>query len=91
MGTTDNLPLTCSVPVFGRVVYGIGRNAAYEAARRGDFPVIEVGGLKRVPVRIALRTVVGEGSDIAPLLARFRDAENEKRALIRGEVQPAAA
>jgi excisionase family DNA binding protein len=27
---------------------GIGRNAAYEAARRGDFPVIKIG--KRIVV-----------------------------------------
>ena len=80
MNTTDDLPLTVSVPMFGRIVYGIGRNAAYDAARRGDFPVCEIGGLKRVPVRIALKAVVGEGADITPLLARFRDAEKQKHA-----------
>jgi hypothetical protein len=74
MSTANDFPLTVSVPVYGRVVFGIGRNASYEAARRGDFPVIEIGGLKRVPLRIALKAVAGEG-DIVELLARFRNAE----------------
>jgi excisionase family DNA binding protein len=28
---------------------GLNRNAAYEAARRGDFPTIRIGKLIRVP------------------------------------------
>lgn len=42
-------PKTVSVPEAGRWL-GIGRNAAYEAARRGDLPVIRIGRLLRVPV-----------------------------------------
>jgi hypothetical protein len=30
------------------ILLGIGRNAAYEAARRGDFPIIKIG--KRIVV-----------------------------------------
>ena len=41
---------TISVPEAGRRFYGIGKNASYEAAARGDIPVIQVGRLKRVPV-----------------------------------------
>jgi excisionase family DNA binding protein len=40
---------TVSVPEAGRLL-GIGRNAAYEAARRGDIPTIRIGRLLRVPV-----------------------------------------
>ena len=40
---------TVSVPEAGRWL-GIGRNASYEAARRGDIPTIRIGRLLRVPV-----------------------------------------
>jgi excisionase family DNA binding protein len=40
-----------SVPEAGKLL-GIGRNAAYEAARRGDIPTIKIG--KRVVVPTAL-------------------------------------
>jgi excisionase family DNA binding protein len=45
----DEPPKTLSVPEAGRWL-GIGRNAAYEAARRGDIPTIRIGRLLRVPV-----------------------------------------
>ena len=41
---------TISVPEAGKQYYGIGKNASYEAARRGEILVIQVGRLKRVPV-----------------------------------------
>jgi excisionase family DNA binding protein len=40
---------TMSVPEAGRWL-GLGRNASYEAARRGDIPTIKIGRLIRVPV-----------------------------------------
>jgi excisionase family DNA binding protein len=40
---------TVSVPEAGKWL-GIGRNAAYEAARRGEIPTIKIGRLLRVPV-----------------------------------------
>lgn len=40
---------TISVPDAG-VRLGIGRNASYEAARRGDIPVIRIGHRLRVPL-----------------------------------------
>jgi hypothetical protein len=43
-------PKTVSVPEAGRKWLGIGRNASYEAARRGDIPTIRIGRLLRVPV-----------------------------------------
>jgi hypothetical protein len=43
-------PKTISVPTAGRTYYGIGKNLAYDAARRGEIPTIRVGRLLRVPV-----------------------------------------
>ena len=43
-------PKSISVPRAGRVYLDIGRDASYEAARRGDIPVIRIGRLLRVPV-----------------------------------------
>jgi len=44
-------PLTMSVPDAGKQYFGLSRNAAYDAAARGDIPVIRIGRLLRVPVR----------------------------------------
>jgi hypothetical protein len=33
-----------TVPDAGQKYFGLSRNAAYEAARRGDLPVIRIGG-----------------------------------------------
>jgi excisionase family DNA binding protein len=41
---------TMTVPEAGREYFGLSRNAAYEAARRGDIPTIRIGKLLRVPV-----------------------------------------
>jgi hypothetical protein len=76
MTAIDDLPLTVSVPVFGRVVYNLGRNASYDAAKLGQIPTIQIGGVKRVPVRVALRPLIADGADIGALLARFRELEN---------------
>ena len=43
-------PKTISVPDAGRIYFGLGRNASYDAAKRGDIPIIKVGRLLRVPV-----------------------------------------
>ncbi|MGL3107081.1 helix-turn-helix domain-containing protein [Bradyrhizobium sp. BR 1432] len=43
-----NQPLTYSVPEAGKRA-GLGRNAAYAAARRGEIPVIRFGSKMRVP------------------------------------------
>ncbi|AUC97073.1 hypothetical protein CWS35_24630 [Bradyrhizobium sp. SK17] len=49
---------TASVPDVGRIVFGLGRNASYDAARRGDIPTIEIGRLKKVPTAM-LRKQLG--------------------------------
>jgi excisionase family DNA binding protein len=40
--------LVMTVPEAG-VKLGLGRNASYEAAQRGDIPTIRIGRLLRVP------------------------------------------
>ncbi len=56
----DNIK-TLSVPVAGKRYFDLGRNASYEAARRGDLPVIRIGGRLRVPV-VALERMLNEAS-----------------------------
>ena len=43
-------PKTISVPEAGRKYFGLGKNASYEAAARGDMPVLRFGKRLRVPV-----------------------------------------
>jgi hypothetical protein len=52
-------PLTMSVPDAGKRYFGLSRNAAYDAAARGDIPTIRIGRLLRVPVR-ALEAMLNE-------------------------------
>jgi Helix-turn-helix domain len=47
----ENAPLTLSVPQAGKQYFGLSRNAAYDAAARGEIPTIRIGRLLRVPVR----------------------------------------
>jgi hypothetical protein len=58
---TDKAPLTISVPEAGKRYFGLSRNAAYDAAARGDLPVIKIGRLLRVPVR-ALEAMLDQAS-----------------------------
>lgn len=41
---------TLTVPEAGEIYFGLSRNAAYEAVKRGEIPVIRIGRLLRVPV-----------------------------------------
>ena len=41
---------TISVPEAGRLFFGLGRNAAYLAAQKGDISTIKIGGRIVVPV-----------------------------------------
>jgi hypothetical protein len=41
--------LAYSIPEAGAKI-GLGRNASYAAAKRGEWPVLEVGGKKIVPI-----------------------------------------
>ncbi|MCW7545435.1 helix-turn-helix domain-containing protein [Aurantimonas litoralis] len=55
---------TISVPDAGAVFFGLGRNAAYDAAKSGEIPTIRIGGRIVVPVaklaeKVGLRTSIG--------------------------------
>lgn len=55
---------TISVPDAGKLFFGLARNAAYDAAERGDFETIKVGGRILVPVvplaaKLGLRARIG--------------------------------
>jgi hypothetical protein len=52
-------PKTLSVPEAGRRYFDLGRNASYDAARRGEIPTIRIGSRIRVPI-IALERMLAE-------------------------------
>jgi hypothetical protein len=81
--TQDALVITTSVPAFGAVIYDLGINASYDAAKRGEILTVRVGKKLRVPVLMALAPVLGEKPDpgqLAAIFARLREAEAAKRA-----------
>lgn len=47
----EETPLTLTVPEAGKRYFGLSRNAAYDAAARGEIPTVRIGRLLRVPVR----------------------------------------
>ena len=47
---SDVAEKTLSVPEAGRRYFGLGKNASYDAARRGDIPTIKIGSRLRVPI-----------------------------------------
>lgn len=62
----DKKPRTLSVPEAGKLYFELGRNASYEAARRGELPVVKIGKRLRVPV-IALERMLAEArAKVAP-------------------------
>jgi hypothetical protein len=50
MNQAVEIPKTLSVPEAGKLYFGLSRNAAYDAAARGEIPTIRIGRLLRVPV-----------------------------------------
>jgi excisionase family DNA binding protein len=67
MTTLDDIRgrATISVPEAGQVL-GIGRDAAYAAASRGEIPVLSLGRSLRVPVPKLLRLLGLEDSEGEP-------------------------
>ena len=51
--------LTLSIPEAAKVL-GISRYSAYEAARRGDIPILKIGKLRRVPKAKLMRIIEGD-------------------------------
>jgi hypothetical protein len=58
-----NEPKTLTVPEAGRRYFDLGRNASYEAARRGDIPTIKIGRLLRLPVAALDRKLEEAGNE----------------------------
>jgi hypothetical protein len=52
------------VPRAGRILGGLGKSAAYDAARRGEIPTIRVGRRLLVPTA-RLRALLGLDADSA--------------------------
>jgi hypothetical protein len=48
---SDEAPLTLTVPEAGKKYFGLSRNGAYDAAKRGELPVIKIGRKLFVPIR----------------------------------------
>ena len=61
-------PETYSVPEAGRRL-GLGRNASYEAARRGELPVLRFGRKLVVP-RIAFERMLAEAGSRQLLMTK---------------------
>jgi hypothetical protein len=61
---SEDAPLTLTVPEAGKRYFGLCRNAAYEAAARGEIPTIKIGRLLRVPIR-ALERMLDEAGKAA--------------------------
>ena len=59
LSATDRLAL--SVPEAGRLL-GIGKNASYEAASRGELPTIRIGGRILGPRAALERLLAGKTS-----------------------------
>jgi hypothetical protein len=53
-----------SVPAAGKKYFGLSRNGAYDAAKRGEIPTIKIGRLLRVPIR-ALEAMLDRASEPA--------------------------
>ena len=56
--------LTVSPPVAGEIL-GVGRNAAYEAIKRGEIPAIRIGRKLRVPKAALQRMLDRTATDAA--------------------------
>jgi excisionase family DNA binding protein len=56
-------PKTLSVPEAGKQL-GLGKNASYAAAARGEIPVLRFGSRLRVPVVAFDRMLAAAGSKI---------------------------
>ena len=54
-------PKTLSVPEAGKRYFNLAKNASYEAARRGDLPVIKIGSRLRVPIAALERMLAEAG------------------------------
>jgi hypothetical protein len=60
--TRRRSPFAYDIPEAGALI-GLSRNAAYEAAKRGEIPTVQMGRLKKVP-RVPFDRMFGIDSEI---------------------------
>jgi Helix-turn-helix domain len=65
---------TLSVPEAGWKYFRLGRNGSYDAARRGDIPVIKIGARLRVPVIALERKLAQVGLNTLTNLPKVGEA-----------------
>jgi hypothetical protein len=80
---TDHEPRTLGVPEAGRKYFGLGRNASYAAAKRGDIPTIRMGRLLRAPI-VALERRLEEADQIAAQKRHDSDVGPTRKRSARG-------
>jgi len=61
---THDQPKTLPIPEAGRKYFGLGRNASYAAAKRGDIATIRIGRLLRAPVVVLERRLEEAGQAV---------------------------
>ena len=84
---TEWEPKTLPVPEAGRRYFGLGRNASYEAAKRGDIPTIRLGRLLRVPV-VAMERRLEEAGQAAAVKRLDPISHGEPRRRRSARVSP---
>jgi hypothetical protein len=55
---------TMSIPAAGEKYFNLSRNGSYAAAARGEIPTIQIGKLRRVPIR-AMERMLDEAGKVA--------------------------
>jgi hypothetical protein len=63
--TAAEAPKTMTIPAAGKRYFGLGRSASYEAARRGELPVVNIGRKLFVPVAAIERKLAEAGASKA--------------------------
>ena len=63
--SNDEAPKTIGVPEAGKRYFGLGKNASYDAAKRGELPVIRIGSRLRCPVSALERMLEQTGPKAA--------------------------
>jgi len=89
MTTLADMPAVLTVEEAAGVLR-IGRTAAYDAARRGDLPVIRVGRTLRVP-RHRLEQLLGLQNGDGPGGQTEADRESESQAKEKSHAQHTAS
>lgn len=70
MDKSDEKDWTLPVPVAGKRYYGLGKNASYAAAARGEIPTLRIGGKIRAVVH-AIEHQLGGVGQFAPAKAQI--------------------